>query len=95
MSQRIFNEYIVIRDRKLKKFGESYELERYVFNYWFKGYLCRKKEGNIVDARPIVNNEEVSSIMSLIYSAKTKGMHFDEFAKEVEKVINDYNIIRK
>ena len=49
MSQRVYNEYVVVRDRKVKKFGNECELQAYTFNYRFPGYLCKKKTCSVVD----------------------------------------------
>ena len=40
MSQRLYNEYVVVRDRKVKKYGENYVMESYIFNYIVFKDIC-------------------------------------------------------
>lgn len=89
MSQRIFNEYVVVRDRRIKKFGDEYELKPYTFNYRFKGYICKKKAYNSTSKNN--SNDEYSEMISLIESAKSKGVTFDIFRDVMTKVIDNFD----
>ena len=93
MSQRVYNEYVVVRDRKVKKFGNEYELQAYTFNYRFPGYLCKKKTCSVVDKNN--NNTEMSRVMSLLEVAKSKGVTFDMFHNVMTKVVDDIVAIGK
>ena len=66
MSQRLFGEYVLVRDRKIKKFGDEYELNKYVFNHRFKGYLCKRKETSDAELNSNPSESEITKVAGLI-----------------------------
>ena len=89
MTQRLYGEYVVVRDRKLKKYGEEYQLRDYTFNYRFAGYLCEKKKGYDHNDGHKRNNTEVIRMMALLEEAKKKGTTFNEFYNIMTVVVKD------
>ena len=95
MSQRIMNEYVVVRDRKIKKFGDNYQLETYVFNYRFKAYLCRLKESYEDEHAISIPNNDMTNIMKVVQAGKKKGMTMMDILNGMKKMVSDYNVVGK
>ena len=92
MSQRLFGEYVIVRDRKIKKFGDEYVIEKYIFNHRFKGYLCKRKKTSDAELISNTGESEVTKLAELIEYAKSKGMTFEYFQNVMTKVIEQYNV---
>ena len=95
MSQRLYKEYVVVRDRKVKKYGENYEMESYVFNYRFQGYLCKFKEASDTIEDAELDDSEVAKVTTIVKRAKAKGMTFEKVYNVIENALNDSNNVRK
>lgn len=89
LTQRLFNEYIVVRDKKIKKYGDDYELKPYTFNHRFPGYLCVKNTHHNQDGK--MTAEELNKIGHLYSIAKTKGFSFESFYGSLNQMIHDKN----
>ena len=95
MSQRVLNECVVVRDRKIKKFGDNYQLETYVFNYRFKACLCKLKETNVVEEENVIDNNEMTEILKVAKMAKRRGMTIKEILDNMKSFVGNYEIVSK
>ena len=95
MSQRLYREYVVVRDRKVKKYGDNYVMESYVFNYRFQGYLCKFKEAMDTNVDTELDDNELAKVTTILKRAKAKGMTFDEVCNVIEKALTGSNNVRK
>ena len=89
------NEYVVVRDRKIKKFGDNYQLETYVFNYRFKAYLCRLKDSHAKEDDTSINSNDMTNIVKVIQVGKKRGMTMKEILDGMKKVVSHYSIVGK
>ena len=89
MTQRLYSEYIVVRDRKLKRFGNEYELQKYVFNYRFPAYLYIKKKHYVANEESQIDKDEINKIASLVGQARERGISVNAFYDAMKKYIKN------
>ena len=90
LTQRRYDEYIVVRDKKLKKYGDHYELKPYTFNHRFLGYLCTASKTH--KASNNMSDVEMKRIQTLYTAAKHKGISFESFYGVMEQMINNNSL---
>ena len=95
MSQRLYREYVVVRDRKVKKYGDNYVMENYVFNYRFQGYLCKFKDINNEKDNDNHKDTEIAKITSIVKEAKANGMSFEEIYNVIQNALTESNNVCK
>lgn len=92
LTQRVFQEYVVVRDRKMKKFGEEYELEPYTFNHRFNGYICKTIASTSSSNPTKEKKTEVSKLASLVKVAKRNGVSFDSLYHTMSRLVHTKQI---
>ena len=95
LTQRVFQEYVVVRDRKIKKFGEGYSLEPYTFNHRFSGYICKTITTTSSSTSTKEEETELSKLASLLGEAKSNGVSFDTFYQTMKSLVQTKQIAGK
>ena len=97
LTQRVFQEYVVVRDRKMKKFGEGYNLEPYTFNHRFSGYICKTIASTTPSTNTTTKEEdtELTKLASLLKEAKSNGVSFHSLYETMKRLVQTKQIVGK
>ena len=88
-TEKVFKEYILVRDKKTKKFeSEQYECIPQMFNHRFPGYICRRIEHNIKSSATEITLDQSAKIVDLVESKMKCRVSFDEIYNKLKQDLN-------
>lgn len=88
LTERMYNEYIVVRNKSVKKFGNECHIIPYTFNHRFPGYICVSKSSNMESQlcfRSETNEEKMKLINMLDYKLKN-GVSYEKLYKAISNI---------
>lgn len=89
-TEKVFKEYLLVRDKKVKKFDkECHDCIPHVFNHRFQGYICKKKELQDNTSNTEINFDQYSRLVQLVESKIKSGVSFETMYTYLEKKLND------
>lgn len=85
-------EYILVRNKKIKKFGnKEYNCMPYVFNHRFPGYVCRLKSLDVPEDNGILTVPQRAQIEKLIRRRLNCGDTFDDILYSIRVALETRN----
>ena len=89
-TEKIFSEYLLVRDKKIKKFEkEGYECIPHVFNHRFQGYICRQKISQENTSNSEITIDQTTKLLELVDKTMQNGLTFDTIYTYLQKKLKE------
>ena len=78
LTQRMFSEYIISRDRSTKSNDKTnFEVINYTFNQSYHGYIVRRLNNDLICQNNTLNNKQKFHVMESVHNAIQKGCTYE------------------
>ena len=91
LSQRLHNEYVIVRDKNQVMKLQNYNIISHVFNGSYRGYIMRKKEDSDIKVDGILTTEDENSIVNLVRAAIKEGHNIKDITDVLKSFVSDSN----
>ena len=92
LTERMYQEYIVVRNKRVKKFGNECDIVPYTFNHRFPGYICISKTEPVnANTTNVSFNEEYKQIIELVKHQISRGVSYKQIYDSLSAIDNHTN----
>ena len=74
---RLFNEYVIVRDKKKEDRFQNFDVIPHVFNLSYKGYIMRSKNSMNTIEDDVLSSDDKTTVLNLVRLALKNGQSFE------------------